>query len=76
MPLFDFECLGCGEIREQLIMGSERPACPSCGSEELKKLIGVPAPVGKSREAIGRARQQAAAAGHLSNYSSSERSSK
>lgn len=73
MPLFDFECVRCGQVNEHLVMGAEQPKCPNCGSDELKKLIGVPAPAGKSKGIIARARQRAAAEGHLSNFSPSER---
>ncbi|MGC4065236.1 MAG: zinc ribbon domain-containing protein [Polyangiaceae bacterium] len=76
MPLFDFECLVCGKVNEHLLMSREVPKCPDCGSLELKKLIGAPAPVGKSQGMIARARQRAAAAGHLSNFSRNERGSK
>jgi putative FmdB family regulatory protein len=76
MPIFDFECLRCGETHEQLVLGGESIACPNCGCNDLKKLIGLPAPVAKSPGMISRARQKAEAAGHLSNYSSRERSRK
>jgi putative FmdB family regulatory protein len=69
MPLFDFECLSCGKVNELLLMSQEVPKCPDCQSVDLKKLIGTPAPVGKSQGMIARARQRAAAAGHLSNFS-------
>lgn len=73
MPLFDFECPRCGETHEILVMGSEVPTCPKCGNEALNKLTGVPAPSGKSRGMVARARQRAAAAGHLSHFSAKER---
>ncbi|MEN8135359.1 MAG: zinc ribbon domain-containing protein [Thermodesulfobacteriota bacterium] len=37
MPLFDFICRACGREFEFLVMGSERPFCPSCGSDDLLK---------------------------------------
>jgi putative FmdB family regulatory protein len=73
MPLFDFQCSHCGELQELLVLGSKDPVCRKCGSAELRKLISLPAPVGKSAGIVARARQRAAAKGHLSNYSSSER---
>jgi len=37
MPLYDFICGKCGSEFELLLMGSEKPRCPECGSEEVKK---------------------------------------
>lgn len=37
MPLFDFTCQQCGKEFELLVMGGQRPVCPHCGSEELRK---------------------------------------
>ncbi|MEW6593915.1 MAG: zinc ribbon domain-containing protein [Thermodesulfobacteriota bacterium] len=37
MPLFDFVCRACGAEFELLVRGSEKPACPACGSTELAK---------------------------------------
>jgi putative FmdB family regulatory protein len=76
MPLFDFECLGCGKTNELFTMAREVPRCPECGSVELKKLMGAPAPSGKSQGVIANARQRAAAAGHLSNYTKADRNTK
>lgn len=42
MPIFDFECLDCHEIFEDVILSSnkeEKTQCPKCGSEKAKKLI-------------------------------------
>ncbi len=53
MPLFDYHCTGCETEFETLVMGSEQPACPECGSTALEKLLArvaaeprVPEPVG------------------------------
>jgi len=37
MPLYEYECRGCGHRFELLVFGKERPACPSCRSEDLEK---------------------------------------
>jgi putative FmdB family regulatory protein len=37
MPIFDFRCRKCGHEFEDLVMGSEQPACPRCGSKKLQK---------------------------------------
>jgi len=43
MPLFDYECLDCGNHWEILITGSrEQPRCLACKSTNLKKKISAP----------------------------------
>jgi len=43
MPLFDYQCLDCGNHSEILITGSrEQPRCQSCNSANLKKMISAP----------------------------------
>jgi putative FmdB family regulatory protein len=42
MPIFDFSCRGCGN-RFELLVRKNTPACPSCASEDLEKLISLPA---------------------------------
>ena len=37
MPLFDFICRVCGKEFEALVMGTDRPACPRCASNDLAK---------------------------------------
>jgi putative FmdB family regulatory protein len=49
LPLYEYICEGCALRFEQLVNGSERPACPSCGSRRLEKQISVFA-VGGGRE--------------------------
>lgn len=43
MPLFEYECRGCGDRFELLIRGEEKPKCPACGSGKLTKQLSVPA---------------------------------
>ena len=38
MPLFEYICPECGMQEELLVRGSDEPACPKCGSDELVKL--------------------------------------
>ena len=47
MPIYEFECLDCGEITEILMASSETDlvACGSCGSKNLKKLLSAHAGV-------------------------------
>ena len=41
MPLFDFICRSCGKEFETLVMGSSKPSCPDCKSEDLEKQMSV-----------------------------------
>lgn len=73
MPIHDFRCADCGEVFEALVRGSSTPTCPKCSSAKLDKLVSAPAPPAWSKAAVGRARQQARAEGHFSNYRKGER---
>lgn len=74
MPLYPYRCSGCGHEFEVLVRSSDVPACPSCGSGALDRLVSLPAAQGKSAGLLKGARSQAAREGHFSNYSASERS--
>lgn len=40
MPIFDYECRGCGHHFEALVIPQvPSPACPKCQSQELEQLI-------------------------------------
>jgi len=41
MPLFEYECTGCGNKFELLVRGSEQPRCPACGGERVEKCLSV-----------------------------------
>lgn len=41
MPIYEFVCKRCEHPFEELVLGSERTACPSCGSDELAKQVSV-----------------------------------
>ena len=44
MPIFEYSCKGCGTQFETLVRpNSAAPACPSCSSADLEKLISMPA---------------------------------
>lgn len=46
MPLYDYVCKDCKKDFETLVTGSEKPACPACGSLKLEKQLSVFATVG------------------------------
>ncbi|MBE3131970.1 MAG: zinc ribbon domain-containing protein [Acidobacteria bacterium] len=37
MPLYEYECNGCGHRFEILVYGKTRPVCPNCHGEDLSK---------------------------------------
>ncbi|HEY6214951.1 MAG TPA: zinc ribbon domain-containing protein [Vicinamibacterales bacterium] len=39
MPLYDFECRACHHEFEALVRAGDTPACPSCGSRDLRRLL-------------------------------------
>ena len=50
MPLYEYSCENCGETFEELISLRDRDSqrvCPTCGSEQVQRLISAFA-VGKS----------------------------
>lgn len=50
MPLYDYLCLDCTKISELLVTGAdETPACPSCGSTDLKKMLSAHSSLSGSR---------------------------
>lgn len=42
MPIYEYECRGCGHAFELLVRGEMTPACPECEGEDLQKLISLP----------------------------------
>lgn len=43
MPIFEYSCKACGHRFETLVRKSDVPACPSCNSTDLEKLLSLPA---------------------------------
>ncbi len=41
MPLFEYECRGCGTKFEFLTREGQAPSCPTCHGVELQKLMSV-----------------------------------
>ncbi len=44
MPIYEYVCEDCGHAFEYLVMGSDKPVCPSCESTELDKRFSTFAP--------------------------------
>ena len=73
MPLYDYNCQGCGHTFEALVRSSSTPACPQCGSTALDKCLSRIAPAGKIEAIRMSHRRVAAAQGHLDHYSPSDK---
>ena len=50
MPLFEYECRGCGRHFEYLTRDGQSPSCPACKGSDLQKLLSVFAVSGGSAE--------------------------
>jgi len=50
MPLFEYECRGCGAHFEYLTRDGQSPSCPACKGADLQKLLSVFAVSGGSSE--------------------------
>jgi putative FmdB family regulatory protein len=50
VPLFDYLCLDCGQLREYLVRNTaERLKCTSCGGDRLRKMLAAPAAISSER---------------------------
>ncbi len=41
MPIYEYQCRGCGHQFEQLIIHSTTPECPTCHGHDLERLISL-----------------------------------
>ncbi|MCJ7734668.1 MAG: zinc ribbon domain-containing protein [Anaerolineales bacterium] len=51
MPLYEYQCPGCGETFDKLVSFSEAdkiPVCPKCGEQNTRKMISAAAMIGGS----------------------------
>lgn len=47
MPIYEFECEGCGARFEELVGVEAAAACPTCGSERTRRLYSTVSPPGR-----------------------------
>lgn len=47
MPIYEYECEGCGARFEELVGAGSAVACPECGSERTRRLYSTVAPPGR-----------------------------
>ena len=43
MPIYEYACQACGHEFETLVLRGETTTCPSCQSEDLERLLSLPA---------------------------------
>jgi putative FmdB family regulatory protein len=43
MPIYEYTCQSCGSQFELLVRSKKAPACPSCNSKQLERMISLPA---------------------------------
>ena len=43
MPIYEYQCKGCGQQFEALVRKSDTPSCPACRSTDLERLLSLPA---------------------------------
>ena len=39
MPLFEYQCRACGHLFEALVRTSQQPACPTCCSGDVERML-------------------------------------
>jgi putative FmdB family regulatory protein len=62
MPIYEYDCRGCGHHFELLVLAGTVPACPECSSQELERVISMFAvsSEGSRQIALSDARKRAA----------------
>src|ERR1700710_2771420 len=53
MPIYEFECEGCGEVFEELVAAGAAAPCPECGSERTRRLMSTVSPPGRTPRGAG-----------------------
>ena len=54
MPIYEFECEGCGAAFEELVAASAGVVpCPECGSERTRRLMSAVSPPGRQPRGAG-----------------------
>lgn len=53
MPIYEYHCEECNKDFESLVLGSEKPGCPFCNSENVKRLMSACGFISKGTGADG-----------------------
>lgn len=67
MPIFEYDCLQCGEQFEHLLRKANDPVqCPACGTSQLRRLVSLSSVSSEGRSAanLRAAHQRAASKRH------------
>jgi putative FmdB family regulatory protein len=46
MPIYEYVCMSCESHFEELVYGDQQPACPDCGTANVRKQMSVFAAIG------------------------------
>jgi putative FmdB family regulatory protein len=52
VPIFEYRCRKCDREFETLVLKNTTPACPACASEDLERLLSIPAVKSDSTHAL------------------------
>jgi putative FmdB family regulatory protein len=47
MPIYEFECEGCGKRFEELMSAGAEVVCPACGAGDVRRLYASVSPPGR-----------------------------
>ena len=61
MPIYEYKCKECGKGFETLVMGSFKPECPACKSQDLERQMSKCGFVSKSQGPGGQVQTTTAA---------------
>jgi len=53
LPIYEFECEGCGAVFEELVAAGAAMPCPECGSERTRRLMSTVSPPGRMPRGAG-----------------------
>ena len=73
MPVFDYKCRACENTFEALVRGTKIPVCSKCGSEDLERLLSLPAIRSESTRALGMKAARRRDAGQASDQNRAQR---
>jgi putative FmdB family regulatory protein len=51
MPLYDYSCRNCSHVFEALVLRDKSPTCPECQSQDLERMMSMPAVRSESTKA-------------------------
>jgi putative FmdB family regulatory protein len=61
VPIYEFKCRACEHVFDELVKLGQTPDCPSCGGNDLERLVSLPAVSTESsrRRSLSKARERA-----------------